>query len=38
VEKNSREGLNEGICFSLTVAAMGAATAFLWINRSQVAD
>lgn len=24
--------------FSLTVAAMGAATAFLWINRSQVAD
>lgn len=24
--------------FSLTIAAMGAATAFLWINRSQVAD
>lgn len=24
--------------FSLTVAAMGAATAFLWINRSQVAN
>lgn len=24
--------------FSLTIAAMGAATAFLWINRSQVSD